>query len=248
MTFSEFIRLGLFDELVERVPSATTVRTILDQIGFPHGARPGFPNRSDTSDFWRTVCRSIEGGVLRDGPDLQPLVDAAAARYPGNPVFQRYRDNARRPPEAALSASAPQPGAEIDVFLSYNRRDENAVGAVFEALRRDGVRAWMDRTDLHHGRPFATELQRALECARVIAVFVGVNGLGRWQELEVDLAIDLNRQTSRLIFPIALGISPAKLPPFLRVFTAQELANHSDVAALKRIVSTIRSELSESRL
>ena len=77
----------------------TNATILLERIGYPRTPRPEFPANGDAQAFWTQICTNIENGVMPAGPDLQPLVAAAARMYPGNPSFQ---------PAAALAAAPPE--------------------------------------------------------------------------------------------------------------------------------------------
>ena len=80
-----------------------------------------------------------------------------------------------------------------DVFFSYHWRDHAAVEAVAQALHRQGLKVFLDRWYLVPGRSWPQALEEALTSCRAVAVFVGPEGLGPWQQRENYLA--LSRRT-----------------------------------------------------
>jgi hypothetical protein len=84
-------RLGKaeIDEFIERFDVAAGVRLLLS-IGFPRGQ---IPVANDGRDFWTTVAKLIDDGVIK-GPE--PLVEAAIARLPFNRVFERWQEQLPR--------------------------------------------------------------------------------------------------------------------------------------------------------
>jgi hypothetical protein len=69
-----------------------------------------------------------------------------------------------------------------DVFLSYNSRDVGYVSDLSQMLGRCGVKVWFDQTDFGGGTGLASELLKALRASRILALVLGKNGLGPWQE------------------------------------------------------------------
>ena len=95
-----------------------------------------------------------------------------------------------------------------DVFCSYSWRDRAAVEAVAQALQRRGLKVFLDRWYLVPGRPWPQALEEILASCRAVAVFVGPQGLGDWQQREAYLA--LNRKDITAVIPVLLpGADPA---------------------------------------
>ncbi len=91
MNIQELIKSKLLDELADRFQTEANARVLLESISYPRRGRPQFPNNGDSLDYWTEICTQIEGGIIDSGTDLQPLIDAAFERYPGNKLFQQYR-------------------------------------------------------------------------------------------------------------------------------------------------------------
>ena len=88
----------------------------------------------------------------------------------------------------------------VDLFLSYNSRDRVAVQQVRTLLGARGVSVFYDRESLGLGLNWFEPLERALRQVHGVVVFLGPNGLGRWQRREMALALD--RQTTEATFPV----------------------------------------------
>lgn len=58
------------------------------------------------------------------------------------------------------------------VFISYSRRQNDQVTAVFEELGRIGVPAWIDRSDIPQGVPWERQLRRAIRESDLVTYFV----------------------------------------------------------------------------
>src|ERR687886_658918 len=93
-----------------------------------------------------------------------------------------------------------------DAFLSYNWRDRSAVEGIARALKDRGLDVFLDRWYLVAGRPWVEELESTLAQCRAAAVFVGPNGMGRWQQREKELALDRRAKDA------SFGVIPVLLP------------------------------------
>jgi small GTP-binding protein len=82
----------------------------------------------------------------------------------------------------------------FDAFLSYSSKDRDAVRAVAERLRSDGVRVWFDEREVRAGDSWDSKTEEGLESSRVLVLFMSANAFGSdWVELE--------RQTMRFRDP-----------------------------------------------
>jgi energy-coupling factor transporter ATP-binding protein EcfA2 len=77
----------------------------------------------------------------------------------------------------------------LEIFLSYNRADGQAVVAVQKLLRLRGITTFLDRDNLVAGLPWPQALEEALRGVRGVAVFIG-RELGGWQKREMWFALD----------------------------------------------------------
>ena len=94
---------------------------------------------------------------------------------------------------------------EIDVFLSYNSRDREAILLIAASLRAKGVTVFFDRWYLIPGLPWQSALEKALNQCRTIAIFIGAHGLSPWQQREKELAlIRQARNPSLRVIPVLL--------------------------------------------
>jgi len=77
----------------------------------------------------------------------------------------------------------------VSIFLSYNRRDNAAVERLAQALRDRGLSLFKDDWYLSPGDHWPSALERRLAECNAVAVLIGGNGLGPWQQREVYAAI-----------------------------------------------------------
>ncbi|MCC6458993.1 MAG: hypothetical protein IT260_00890 [Saprospiraceae bacterium] len=93
MSYSDLEREGIIDQLARLFSTREEALPILDSINYPRERLPGF---NQSADFWRSICRDIEAGVI--DPDYGPLIDATIRRYPKNAFFSQFRPQAATPP------------------------------------------------------------------------------------------------------------------------------------------------------
>jgi energy-coupling factor transporter ATP-binding protein EcfA2 len=91
---------------------------------------------------------------------------------------------------------------EFDLFLSYNRLDRRDVDRLAEALGERGLEVFKDDWYLRPGEPWPAALERNLTASRAIAVAVGRNGLGPWQQREMWAALDRQSRASKTDRPV----------------------------------------------
>jgi WD40 repeat protein len=135
----------------------------------------------------------------------------------------------------------------VDVFLSYNSRDQAVVERIAERLKRAGLEPWLDRWSLTPGGEWQRELGAGLDAARACAVFVGPHDLGAWELQELSIALDrAARERSFRLFPVLLPgceepFEPNRLPHFLRARTWVDLRRGDDDArGLQDLVNAVK--------
>jgi hypothetical protein len=125
--------------------------------------------------------------------------------------------------QAATSAGGVAGGTvrrskRFHVFLCYNRIDAEAVLGIGEELKRRGLSPWIDTEQLRPGICWQRELERTVSRIESVAVLVGKNGRGPWQDLEIRAFLREFVRRDCPVIPVILrdaGKRP-KLPVFLR--------------------------------
>ncbi|HSC64910.1 MAG TPA: toll/interleukin-1 receptor domain-containing protein [Caldimonas sp.] len=109
----------------------------------------------------------------------------------------------------------------FDVFLCHNSADKPAVKAIARALRSRGVLPWLDEWELPPGQPWQPLLERQIGQIRSAAVFVGLAGVGPWQEQEIYGFLREFVARRSAVIPVLLDNAPSApdLPIFLRAMT-----------------------------
>ena len=110
---------------------------------------------------------------------------------------------------------------DFDVFLCYNRQDRPAVKQVGEQLKNYGVLPWLDEWELRPGLLWQRALEKQISRIKMAAVFVGRNGLGPWQQMEMEAFLRKFVNTGRPVIPVLLADAPQEpgLPAFLEGMT-----------------------------
>jgi hypothetical protein len=129
-----------------------------------------------------------------------------------------------------------------DVFLSYNSQDHAAVEVVARHLESQGLTVFLDRWYLVAGTPWPERLEQILTGCRAAAIFLGPNGMGRWQQREQYLALDRQaRSPDFSVIPILLpGADPAL--GFLSLNTWVDLRRGVDDVSLTLLTAAVRGQ------
>jgi small GTP-binding protein len=119
------------------------------------------------------------------------LVDILETEFANTQLLQQIREMERQASAGRTRAvgltivGAKESVREYDVFLAHNSADKPQVEAIGEALKRRGLNPWLDEEQIPPGRWFQDVIQQAIRTVKSAAVFVGPQGLGRWQALEL---------------------------------------------------------------
>ena len=203
------------------------------------GSRPGA--KAWTGPRWRdsaAPCTSTPGSfplpLISARPDVEARI-AAAARSAAAAASPAPARASPAPTPAAPSPPAPPSREAIaerlletkraegrfDVFLCHNSADKPAVKAVARALRSRGVLPWLDEWELPPGQPWQPLLEKQIGQIRSAAVFVGLAGVGPWQEQEIYGFLREFVARRSAVIPVLLDNAPSApdLPIFLRAMT-----------------------------
>lgn len=128
---------------------------------------------------------------------------------------------------------------EFDVFLCHNSQDKEQVLEIGRRLKDRNILPWLDEWVVPPGRSWLEQIQRQMDHVKSAAVFIGKNGLGPWQEKEVDLLILQLVHRNIPIIPVILRgcpDEPHQLPPFLRPMQAIDFRKDDQDEALARLI------------
>ena len=118
-------------------------------------------------------------------------------------------------------APNPYDKQEFDVFLCHNSKDKPEVKRIAEQLKAKGIVPWLDEWELQPGLPWQRALEKQIEHIKSAAMFVGSNGRGPWQDLELEAFIRQFVSRGCPVIPVMLADAPDKpqLPVFLSGMT-----------------------------
>lgn len=154
-------------------------------------------------------------------PEDTPFPTVHALLPPNRPLAAmedgeraRAYDHVRRQLRALLGLDTPD---AFDVFLSHNSHDKPAVRELRHALERRGVSGWLDEDHLQPALSSQQQLENGIKRSRSVAVMVGADGLGPWEDEEMQGALRAAVTDKRPVIPVLLPGAPAnvKLPMFL---------------------------------
>jgi hypothetical protein len=102
------------------------------------------------------------------------------------------------------------------IFISYSSDARPWAKRLSESLESKGVSIWTDLKSPKPGQILAEEIQGALDDAKCFVIVVGPkNRIGRWQDLELQVALQRTwADSKKRIIPVLIG--DAELPSFLK--------------------------------
>ena len=108
-------------------------------------------------------------------------------------------------------------GPMFDVFLSHSSRDKPAVRQLKAMVVKHELAVWLDEDQLQPGIPWQPLLERGIKSSRSVAVLIGNDGVGPWENEEMGAALQLAVHDGRPVIPVLLpGSTMApELPLFL---------------------------------
>lgn len=142
-----------------------------------------------------------------------------------------------------------------DVFISYSSADQPEVEGLARRLQTEaGLEVFFDKWRLVPGERFQPKLREAIRASRSCAVMLGKSGVGPWQNIEVEDAINKAVQDTAndgkdsfrvipVLLPGAEGLSMSELPSFVDHATAVDFRlakSITDDEQFRRLVAGIR--------
>ncbi|GAC1688669.1 MAG: hypothetical protein PVS3B3_10580 [Ktedonobacteraceae bacterium] len=110
---------------------------------------------------------------------------------------------------------------DFDVFLCHHGIDKPAVKKIGEQLQERGLLPWLDEWELQPGLPWQCLLEAQIKQIKSAAVFVGKNGVGPWQKMELEAFLRKFVRNGCPVIPVLLEDAPLEpeLPIFLEGMT-----------------------------
>lgn len=127
---------------------------------------------------------------------------------------------------------------DFDVFLSHNGNDKPIVRQLKVLLARNGLKVWLDEDELRPGIPWQRLLEAGIRSSESVAVLVGSDGLGPWEDEEMQGALRLAVDNDSAVIPVLLPGSPPQpqLPMFLGNRTWVDLRDGFNDEGLERLI------------
>ncbi len=105
----------------------------------------------------------------------------------------------------------------FDVFLCHKSTDKPAVRDIGERLKERGISPWLDEWELRPGQSWLRSLEQQIGGIKSVAIFIGSDGLGPFQQEEVDAVLRRFAAQNSPVIPVLLNNAPdtPELPIFL---------------------------------
>jgi nucleotide-binding universal stress UspA family protein len=133
-----------------------------------------------------------------------------------------------------------------DVFLAHNSQDKTFIRQIYQQLKTAGCDPWLDVEAILPGQIFQDEIQKAVQRIQAAAIFIGTNGLGRWEQVELRILISQCVDREIPVIPVLLpGVTdiPEDLL-FLNQYQAVIFTSENDKDALTKLQRGITRQLS----
>jgi len=96
------------------------------------------------------------------------------------------------------------------VFLSHNSNDKPAVTQLKEMLEEQGIVVWYDEDQLVPGRNWQPLLEAGIEESASGVVIVGNDGLGPWENEEMQALLRHAVEAGKPVIPVLLPDAPSE--------------------------------------
>jgi hypothetical protein len=194
------------------------------------------------------LIEEVKQGVGRDKQrDFEALIRQWDSKCHEQPQADMTPE--QEPPTRAGTAVKQPEQYSFDVFLCHNSEDKPQVKKIGNQLKERNLYPWLDEWELRPGFPWQRLLEAQIEKIKAAAVFVGVSGIGPWQQMELEAFLRefVSRQCP--VIPVILpGASQKpKLPVFLANFTWVDF-RQGQPDPLERLIWGITGEKGENRI
>jgi hypothetical protein len=127
---------------------------------------------------------------------------------------------------------------DFNVFLSHNGNDKPVVRELKRLLALQELKVWLDEDELRPGMPWQQLLEAGIRNSESVAVLVGNDGLGPWEDEEMWGALNLAVNNRTPVIPVLLPGSPAEpeLPMILGSRTWVDLRAGFDSEGIAKLI------------
>lgn len=126
----------------------------------------------------------------------------------------------------------------FDVFMAHSNKDKDLILEISKNLRAKQITPWVDIEQIPPGRWFQDIIQSAVKKAKTAAIFIGTEGIGKWQELELRAFISQCVEHGVPVIPVLLP-NVNQIPEnliFLKELNWVQFKNIGDETALKQLI------------
>lgn len=104
-----------------------------------------------------------------------------------------------------------------DVYLCYHKSDQSEIKKIARALNRRDIRPWLDEWEARPGLSWQRILETQISSIKSAAVFVGKDGIGPWQDMEIEAFLREFVRRRCPVIPVLLASASEEiqLPLFL---------------------------------
>ena len=136
-----------------------------------------------------------------------------------------------------------------DVFLSHNSKDKPSVRALATLLTEHGIKVWFDEDQLIPGRTWQPLMEEGIRQSRTGAVLVGADGLGPWEDEEMQALLNLAVREKKPVIPVLLPGTPKKpdLPLFLSNRAWVDLSDGFEKEGIDKLIWGITGKKPDSK-
>lgn len=126
-----------------------------------------------------------------------------------------------------------------DYFISYHSPDHKEAQEIHDGLVATGLSVFLDKEEIRTGDPVMETIKRNIEESKGILFLLGRNGLGKWQQSELFLALSgaVIRQ-KRMCTVLLPGVELDDIPPALEVlrdYSISRIQGPVDVDAVEQL-------------
>ena len=111
---------------------------------------------------------------------------------------------------------------KFDVFMAHSNKDKPLIRQIYWRLKERGILPWLDEEEIPPGTRFIEEIRQAIGQIKTAAIFIGQEGLGPWQALELETFISQCVERGIPVIPVLLP-NVKEIPKnliFLKTFNA----------------------------
>ena len=173
------------------------------------------------------TCAVPVSGQLETGQEKKP----AQSRFTALLASPRDLEHVRR---ATQGRATPE---RWDVFLSYNSQDRSFIRTLKQELEAKDLRVWLDEEELQPGVSTLASMESGLTSSNSVVVAVGKEGLGTWEQEEVQAALRQAQRDGRPVIGVLIpGAEHDELPVFLGNRTFVDLRPGITAEGISRLV------------